>query len=517
MADHPVRGMSLPRDDRNLSVPPTAARGPFVGLAVRIGLGAALATATAALGWHLLVGLETGRTDLLPGILVSIAFVSALTGLTTGALVHRLVTVRARALRAFVQERIDLARLPETGDDELAEIASGINRLLADMVELRVDRIDQERALAEVREALRRNEERGAKTGELEAQLAQRALLLEVLRLSTLASPIDTTLADLVKLVGETLDLRELAIFFREAEDLKQGEPFVLRAAWGFREPSKVLGRSIAVGEGLLGEASVGGRAIFVPDVKAETNYRAFWDQVPREGSFAVFPIHHREVLIGMLAFTQASPVRPDASMMSFLKALSAQIGLVLHHAVLLDTLRNLSTHDELTGLGNRRLLMMRLERELERARRYRHPLSVLCIDIDHFKKLNDRCGHPTGDEALRALARLMESTVRKIDTLARVGGEEFVVVLPRADILEAASVAEKLRRLVASNLLPGGEGQPEGRLTVSVGVAQLNPGESTPALLTRGDLALYAAKDAGRNRVAIYAESGPEPYEGAG
>jgi diguanylate cyclase (GGDEF)-like protein len=147
-------------------------------------------------------------------------------------------------------------------------------------------------------------------------------------------------------------------------------------------------------------------------------------------------------------------------------------------------------------------LLRIRLEDELHRAKRFDQTVSVLAIDIDYFKSLNDRHGHPTGDASLRKLAGLMTRNLRRIDTIARIGGEEFVVLLPRTDAGAAVTVAEKLRSLVEQTEFPGGAGQPDGKLTISLGVASRHPHETGADLLARADDALYEAKDRGRNQV---------------
>jgi diguanylate cyclase (GGDEF)-like protein len=193
---------------------------------------------------------------------------------------------------------------------------------------------------------------------------------------------------------------------------------------------------------------------------------------------------------------------------LKFMSAVADQAALSIRNAQLFEELRELSTHDELTKLANRRLLATRLAQELERARRFRQPVSVLAVDIDHFKLLNDRAGHPVGDQALVAVSSLLVNNVRRVDTVARVGGEEFIVVLPAADLLEAMKVADKLRLAIASRTdLPGGSGQPGERLTISIGVAEFIETEDQDgdALLSRADQALYAAKREGRNRAVAY------------
>jgi len=196
-------------------------------------------------------------------------------------------------------------------------------------------------------------------------------------------------------------------------------------------------------------------------------------------------------------------------------EAIGDQLGLAIRHTQLFHELRRGSQHDDLTGLGNRRLLRIRLQDELHRAERFGQAVSVLAIDIDHFKALNDRHGHPTGDASLRKLAGLMTRNLRRIDTIARIGGEEFVVLLPRTTLAEAAQVGDKLRSIVELTEFPGGEGQPGGMLTISVGVASLRPEETGADLLARADTALYEAKDQGRNCVVTASQSA-EPARSA-
>jgi diguanylate cyclase (GGDEF)-like protein len=155
---------------------------------------------------------------------------------------------------------------------------------------------------------------------------------------------------------------------------------------------------------------------------------------------------------------------------------------------------------DALTGLGNRRLFDERFRRDWTLSRSVGVPLSLLMIDIDHFKKVNDRAGHLTGDAILRHVATLLASSTRETDTCTRYGGEEFAILLPATSIAKAAELAERLRVKVANTPLA------EHAVTISIGVAS-DDGDlqhlSAAALVERADAALYAAKQAGRNRVA--------------
>lgn len=159
--------------------------------------------------------------------------------------------------------------------------------------------------------------------------------------------------------------------------------------------------------------------------------------------------------------------------------------------------LSRLALLDSLTGAGNRRSLEARLEEAVAAQRRYRVPASLLLLDLDHFKQVNDRHGHVVGDAVLIELARLIRQRIRSADSLFRFGGEEFVVLAPSVGQEAAARLAEDLRRAVQAAELLRGES-----LTISVGVAELLPDEEPRQWLQRADAALYCCKDEGRNRV---------------
>ena len=158
-----------------------------------------------------------------------------------------------------------------------------------------------------------------------------------------------------------------------------------------------------------------------------------------------------------------------------------------------------LATEDPLTGLLNRRAFLRAAERDRALAARTGAPLSVVMLDLDHFKAINDRYGHAVGDEVLRATAAALTGASRKTDRVARLGGEEFVLWLPDTPAAGAALLADKVRARLAEIAVPGFD----GRLTASAGVAAFT-GESLTDLLRRADAALYRAKDLGRNRTAV-------------
>jgi diguanylate cyclase (GGDEF)-like protein len=159
---------------------------------------------------------------------------------------------------------------------------------------------------------------------------------------------------------------------------------------------------------------------------------------------------------------------------------------------------------DALTGLSNRRHFYDLAEQEIVRTRRYGKPLSIMMLDVDHFKPVNDTYGHPAGDTVLQQLSAICRQTMREIDIIGRVGGEEFAILLPEASGAQALEAAERLRSAVAAIVV-----QPEQGVsisfTVSIGVAALIAADDgVAAMLKRADEALYKAKYSGRNRVCM-------------
>ncbi|WP_281759991.1 GGDEF domain-containing protein [Pseudodesulfovibrio nedwellii] len=172
------------------------------------------------------------------------------------------------------------------------------------------------------------------------------------------------------------------------------------------------------------------------------------------------------------------------------------------------DKISTLSAHDDLTGLPNRRWFFDRLDEEVDRAFRYGNSLSMIMIDIDHFKRVNDSFGHPLGDMALAEVSRLLSANVRTSDIVARYGGEEFVVLLPETLADQAVLVAEKLRMVVEVNDISL-EG-PQVKVTISCGVADLRSvknckGSTRDAFVLAADNTMHRAKKNGRNQVLSF------------
>lgn len=157
---------------------------------------------------------------------------------------------------------------------------------------------------------------------------------------------------------------------------------------------------------------------------------------------------------------------------------------------------------DSLTGVANRNCFYRTLGSELSRAIRARQPFCLCMIDVDRFQRFNDTFGHRAGDSALRLVASIMRDQVREYDVVARIGGEEFAVILPNTELEAANGVAERIRTsLMSKELIKRSTGESMGRVTISTGVAQARPEDSAESLIERADANLHAAKQAGRNR----------------
>lgn len=206
------------------------------------------------------------------------------------------------------------------------------------------------------------------------------------------------------------------------------------------------------------------------------------------------------------LELTSSTPVQMATFLVSCVILILSSMGLVLMTKERADAHnRRLAMHDELTGLPNRRYSVEVLERLLGALKRSRQPFSLLMLDIDHFKQINDQCGHMVGDRALRLLADGLRARLRAQDLAGRLGGEEFLVILPDTSATGASLLAESLRRSVAQLRLQCDGGSPQ-QMTVSIGVCTVLPGSHPSPLevIDLADQALYRAKQNGRNRVEV-------------
>lgn len=399
--------------------------------------------------------------------------------------VARLAAVMKRAEDGDV-----VVRAPELGEDELGRLAHAFNRMLGRLTDLKVVEIDTQRDLETARTELELKTEVEKRVGELQ-------ILFELSR--TIASTLDLeeVLHRVTSEVPGKLDVQKFSVMLLNAA----GELEVLNA-----HPANVgsEGLTFAVGEGVCGHAARQRRRHYAPDLENEPLFKVKGEKV--RGSLLSVPMVRGEELLGVLNFERSAPNAFPPTDQDFFVAVADQIALAVQNARLHEHTLELSVTDPLTGVPNRRYLYQQLESELARASRFDSPLSMVMVDIDHFKLLNDTAGHSAGDDVLRKVAQLMKHNLRKVDTLARYGGEEFIVLLPQIDRTEAAEVAEKLRRAIAESGIEQGRTQPLGKVTISVGVATMpRDANDDVKLIDSADAALYASKRGGRNKVTSY------------
>ena len=384
------------------------------------------------------------------------------------ALVHAPVGDLSRSARELGAGNL-ASRIAVRRDDELGRLTGEFNRM-AGRIQGQVDRIE---------------------TGRREMELLYN-LVVEVSQNLEVAQVRGAVL----KVLGERMPFRRL-LFCVETAD----------GTWSTEVRDASAGDQVFSGVGDLGEILAGAGAgieaalpgVPPPLVREACEARRAVRAAVGATHFLVLPFEHRGRLAGIVVASHAAQAQPPDE--ALLDNLSVHIGLALDNALNFTQ----SITDGLTGLANKRHGFVRLEEALYLARRHGVPVSLLMVDIDHFKKVNDTHGHLAGDAVLKAVAARIRDDCRTGDLVVRYGGEEFMVVLPHTPAASLAELGERLRLGVARLPvpLPGGESSLE--VTVSIGAAACGAGTETPeSLIARADEALYAAKRAGRNRVVV-------------
>lgn len=219
--------------------------------------------------------------------------------------------------------------------------------------------------------------------------------------------------------------------------------------------------------------------------------------------SFASIPLLSGGEVMGVLNLYHSQPDVFNESMSPLLSIIASQVAATVKRVLVYQQLQKQAVTDSLTGLANHGYFYRRLREEVQRAKRYKSPLSLLLIDADNFKLVNDRYGHRAGDTVLQALASLLVAQLRDSDIVARYGGEEFGVLLPHTDVEPARVAAERLGEAIRQMSIPSRRGCLH--ISVSIGVASLPyHAQSADVLVQKADHALYRAKKAGKDRVCV-------------
>jgi two-component system cell cycle response regulator len=375
----------------------------------------------------------------------------------------------------------------------LERLAEGARAVSAGNLDVRLERQGGEADVARVADAF------NTMTTSLQQYVGELRESRDELRrgLSRLGATLQST-HDLDAMLGVVLDSAATTLGARSGLVFLLSERrFRLEVAKGLQIPEDAW---LKVGRGVAGRAARGVPVLYpadpdiVPDVGIE----------PVTNTAVAVPLVRGNRTIGVLAlYHRTIPEAFDWEDATTLASFATQASVAIENVLLHREAERLSITDGLTGVWNRRYLQLTLAKEIDRAQRFGRPLSVLMVDIDHFKGVNDEHGHPRGDEVLVELTRRILAQIRsQIDFLTRYGGEEFVIVLPETPAQGAMVVAEKVRGAVADAPFRSDPGPPVS-VTVSIGAATYpEDGDSVSDLVGAADAAMYRAKEAGRDRV---------------
>ncbi len=330
----------------------------------------------------------------------------------------------------------------------------------------------------------------------LDRKLFEVTLLSEIGRVARSLISFDESFTSVMSAVARVVDFTVGAMAFVEDDDLDVFLLLQRPAGSTFVEEAKArLLEAIAAARAGAPFARVQAR-LFAPSGGGGEG------EAGSLGGFASFPVTANGRLVGLLAIGGKEAARVGSEREALLAQAANQAHIVLENARLFERIRNLSVRDGLTDLYNHKHTMELLSSEVSRAGRYEEGLSLVMLDIDHFKKVNDEHGHQAGDSVLRDVARLLRDTLRNVDAVGRYGGEEFAAILPHTSHEDGLKTGERIRKAVADHAFR--VGHRELKVTISVGVASYpsDAVDSPGDLVREADRALYRAKQAGRNAV---------------
>jgi diguanylate cyclase (GGDEF)-like protein len=289
-------------------------------------------------------------------------------------------------------------------------------------------------------------------------------------------------------------------LFLDEATD-----ELVLKGSRGISK-EKVPWR-VKVGELVSGWVAREGEALLVSDIDADPRFKIFSKGGQyKSKSFISLPLKIDTQVIGVMNVTDKlseTQIFTETDL-RYLSLLAHQTVAQVENIRLCETLGSLAVTDALTGVFNHRYFQEQITVEIMRAERYKHPLSLLILDVDYFKTYNDQFGHLEGDRVLKHIAWVIKENVRQVDIICRYGGDEFVVILPYTDVKGAAAAAEKIRKSVGSLELVSKDVRKKVHLSVSGGLTTFRAGMKKDELVSHADQALYKAKEAGKNMICV-------------
>ncbi|MBU4484460.1 diguanylate cyclase [bacterium] len=400
---------------------------------------------------------------------------------------------------------------PKLGNDEIGDLAKSFNKMLSKITHLSASHSEATQDLEIAKRELCLKESLEEKTKIIEKtnmrlsdHVKDLQMLYEIGQALNAIIDLDSLHKVIVDVLEKRLESQEFALLMLDDNE----QTLAVTAAYGFRDVERVKKVVMRLGEGISGKVAAKGEAVYIRDMKVEGGFVPYLGSVGHTGSVLCLPLKHQDKVLGVITFGRIDLDAFSDSDIQVLTMVANQIALAVENAKLYTKTCQLSLTDELTGLYNRRHMQSVLQIEWKRATRFKRSISVLMIDIDHFKKFNDHYGHVAGDKVLRKISMLLKSHVREVDNMSRFGGEEFVAILPDTDKTGAMAVAEKLRKLVLRQNF-GVDATDIPSVTISVGVASY-PDDALEQddLIDHADIALYEAKDTGRNCVIAYPDS---------
>jgi len=313
-------------------------------------------------------------------------------------------------------------------------------------------------------------------------------------------------LDELLALALDTItDLRIFQFMHKGGIFLVEGDRLNLVASLGHSREFTTAHENVNIGDCLCGIAARTGELIVSSHSLGDSRHTICYAGMEDHGH-AIVPIKTGEKVVGVMYLYLPAGAELAESEHNLLLTIGNQLAVCIENARLFEETRVLSLHDPLTGLANRNLMDMELKKDFMWAKRNHNPISVIMLDLDHFKDYNDAYGHPAGDRLLVDLAAQLIREIREIDLAVRYGGEEFLIIQPDTSTEQAAEVAERIRKSVAATGFSR-KGSPERtRITISLGVASSDESvHSSNILIARADTSLYRAKANGRNRVEVF------------
>lgn len=449
-----------------------------------------------ALAWCGLLALTAAASVLLGGIstvrgvfLAGVAAGEFVLAVVSSVLLERTVFQRIERLRNAVAKGTDGPLPPVKGP--LASLAEAISAR-------------QERSVATLREAVRDREERLAQVERLRRALEETRTNLEsnvqYLR----------TMAEVSTVIAGTLDPEELYRILPERVMAQLGlnDFCIMLYSWeakrlvsksvSMREGGAVPEFTIAPGEGIAGKVFTTGEPAWIPDVRTSTDFLYYGGRRKDVRSFLCVPLVSKGKTIGVLMLNHPEPNAFEPELLPTMRVLASYLAIAIENAGMFRLVKSLAEKDSLTLLYNHGAFHEKLAIELERANRYVRPMAVIMLDLDHFKEINDRYGHTTGDRVLALVAGALGAHLRKTDIAARYGGDEFAVILPETDLSSAAVIAERIAEGISNVRLDIG-GESVISFTASVGYASC--GHDAPGrgeILKTADRLMYDSKRRG-------------------